>query len=257
MRLYKYVNGYWYISTGRGHSKSLKTKDKAIAHRVFHQLKKEYLAGKIIELDKGKTTPLNQFKDDYIKHRESTKAKETARIDKIAMQKFIDHIGGQRKISMITRSDIDKFHTDMLRMGTKAVTLNVYMRHLKSAFACAQEWELIKMNPYKTVKQIMTDSEYTRFLTQEEISKLLSVIDDPDYRLFVIFAILTGCRSGELLRLKWADVKDTHIIIRKTKTHSPRTVPIAPQLKEIIDDIDSNSKAGLVFPRWKTTWTVS
>jgi len=168
---------------------------------------------------------------------------------------MIDHMGSNKVISMITRNDIDKFHRDILRLGTKATTLNVYMRHLKSAFVCAQEWGYIKINPYRTVKQIVTDTEYTRFLTQEEINKLLSVIDDIDFKRFVIFAILTGCRSGELLRLQWADVKDTHIIIRKTKTHTPRTVPIVEQLKTIIDEMRQPS--GLVFPRWKTIWTVS
>jgi integrase len=50
---------------------------------------------------------------------------------------------------------------------------------------------------------------------------------DPDYlRDIVECAILTGMRKGEILSLRWDQIRDGFIYLRETKTNEPRQIPI-------------------------------
>jgi len=52
----------------------------------------------------------------------------------------------------------------------------------------------------------------------------------PSLHLLVLLAISTGARRGELIRLRWDDVKLSpprpEIYVRKTKNGDPRFLPI-------------------------------
>jgi integrase len=59
----------------------------------------------------------------------------------------------------------------------------------------------------------------------------------------ITFLILTGCRKGEVLNLKWADVdfRTGNILIKETKTDRDRHIPISKPLKLLLDNIDKIS----------------
>jgi integrase len=87
-----------------------------------------------------------------------------------------------------------------------------------------------------------------RYLTVEEEAKLLDAIEIDDYRYLAEFMIDTGCRPSEVMTttavvakpFEWADVstsKDgrTLITLWKTKTNTPRTVPLTQRAYEALD----------------------
>jgi integrase len=49
-----------------------------------------------------------------------------------------------------------------------------------------------------------------RYLTREDVDRLLAKITTPHVRLFVILAITTGARMGAILELKWGQVDFRH-----------------------------------------------
>jgi hypothetical protein len=65
-RLETRANGYYYIYFDRLHQKSLKTRDKNEATRLFNQEKDLIRNGKIIELDKSKYIKVSEFKVEYL-----------------------------------------------------------------------------------------------------------------------------------------------------------------------------------------------
>lgn len=84
----------------------------------------------------------------------------------------------------------------------------------------ADEWRKVK--PYPGV-----DVPKVRYLTEKECTRLMNACD-PDFRLLVQAALLTGCRYGELIRL---EVGDYHadagsIHVRQAKGGKPRFVPL-------------------------------
>ena len=61
---------------------------------------------------------------------------------------------------------------------------------------------------------------------------------DPDYlRDIVECAILTGMRKGEILSMRWDQIRDGFIYLRETKTNEPRQIPINETLDEVLKRI--------------------
>ena len=69
-----------------------------------------------------------------------------------------------------------------------------------------------------------------RYLSEAERKALLAETKkDPKLHLFVLTALSTACRAGELQTLQWADVdiKEGRLLFRKTKNAHPRTAWIS------------------------------
>ena len=81
---------------------------------------------------------------------------------------------------------------------------------LRSEISTAWEWGvdylgLPEANPAKRIKKFSHDAKPRALPTKEEALALIKNNQGQD-RLFVIFAIHTGARKGEMLRLSWSDV---------------------------------------------------
>lgn len=57
--------------------------------------------------------------------------------------------------------------------------------------------------------------------------------------------LLTGCRKGELLTLRWSDYREGHLFLRDSKT-GPRTVWLSEPARRILDSLERRSR--WVFP---------
>ena len=101
-----------------------------------------------------------------------------------------------------------------------------------------------------------------RFLTTDEVSRLLRALDEPG-RTLVLMAVLTGMRIGELLALRWKNVDFERKIIRVCEAVSeghnstPKTqggnrdIPFGPSLEQALRNhlgCRGTSDDSLVFP---------
>jgi integrase len=90
-------------------------------------------------------------------------------------------------------------------------TVNRYMAYLSVVFTKAyKEWEWMSENPMLKVEKCKEAKGRTRFLSEEEQKNLLNACKEsttPLLYLLVILALSTGARYGELLNLKWENVK--------------------------------------------------
>jgi integrase len=78
-----------------------------------------------------------------------------------------------------------------------------------------------------------------RFLTKEEINRLLEVIDREDIYLYTVILLNTGLRRAEFVNLRWEDVNLEAGILRvvnrdgfTTKNYRNRTIPLSPKTVE-------------------------
>ena len=60
-------------------------------------------------------------------------------------------------------------------------------------------------------------------MEKEELSKLISYIEDEQYRFIIQFLALSGLRIGELIPLTYDDVDMANKTIRINKTFNPET----------------------------------
>lgn len=135
---------------------------------------------------------------------------------------------GKLQLNQITRFAIEKLKSELQQTTTRRRTVyapssvNRLLHTLSKLMTLAHEDELIKTNPVRLVKKLPEDNERTRYLTTEEETKLLEVLDDEEFdqiRPIVLIALNTGIRLGGLLKLEWRDVNFTSktICVRHNK----------------------------------------
>lgn len=109
----------------------------------------------------------------------------------------------------------------------KPATVNRYLANLSHVFTVARrEWHWVNHNPVEDVSRFQ-EGERIRWLSDEERQALLAETSkDPVLHTFVLLALATGCRAGELQKLEWRDVdlQAGRLLFRKTKNRKARAV---------------------------------
>ena len=133
MRLFQRENGIWYVEFGRGKKKSLRTRNKAEAVRLFNKLKREYLAGRLIILKQGQKILLSEFIPEYLDWCENNRSYETFKKARFTLNDFKDVIGNLY-LTSLRKKHLDDYVSHLLARGLTKTSVNVYIRTLKSAF---------------------------------------------------------------------------------------------------------------------------
>ena len=119
---------------------------------------------------------------------------------------------GKRQVADITRADVAALHHEMHPVpGHANRTLGVLSRML----TLAEVWEMRAegVNPCRFVKKY-PERRRERFLSDDEYRRLGAALRDAEREGFaspaaiaaIRLLMLTGCRSGEILSLRWEDV---------------------------------------------------
>jgi integrase len=122
----------------------------------------------------------------------------------------------------------------------------------------------VRYSPVHGIKLNVKSEKVPDILTIDEIKKFLyeaKRLDHPWYPIWA-FALLTGMRSGELYALEWNDIDLENNLIRVSKSHNNRlniikstkagywrTVPISPELRNLIL-ILKQKNSNYVLPRF-------
>lgn len=121
---------------------------------------------------------------------------------------------------------------DDMRAEYEAATINRSLASLKKALALAWEKNLTPVNYGATVKFLPTHNKREMFLSIEQVRTLADGCSEK-MRAAVWIALLTGCRRGEILKMRPEDVGRNTITIHagNTKTLRTRVIPIVPALR--------------------------
>ncbi len=250
MKLFRRKNGYWYIRFERGKEKSLRTKDKRLAERLFREIQKEALKGRLVLLEKRERISLKEFFKEYLAWSEQNKSLETVKKEKWIFKGFLDYCG-DKPLRAIRSKDVELFLAFLRAKGRKPSGINIDYRHLKAAFNKARDWGYIKENPFTRVKPLKVPHQPPKFLKKEEVEKLFTLVKqrEPEFYHYIRFLLETGCRRNEILYLRWEDVDLKAGRIRiKGKGSKVRFIPIHSSLRELLMDIGPKNK-GKIF-KW-------
>lgn len=164
-------------------------------------------------------------------------------------------LGKETLISEISLSMIDKFIESQKEKGLKNSSINQKLLVISSILTTAFEREIISKKI--KVKLLKEDSARIRFLSFQEEKSMGDEIYKINTVAYDIFQILiyTGFRLSELWELKISDIDFEHNILSlwKTKTNKPRSIPIVPKIKGILEKyISIARKAGKeeLFSNW-------
>ena len=122
-------------------------------------------------------------------------------------------------------------------------TINRYIAVLSSTLGYAvKKLRWITENPCKTLSRLKESAGRDRILNDDEITRLLDACKQSKSSLLypiVLFALTTGARRGEILKLEWRhiDLKKGIAFLTETKNGRPRSValsdPVIAELKAL------------------------
>lgn len=104
--------------------------------------------------------------------------------------------------------------------------------------------ELIEKDVSGLLEPVKHRKKVGKALTQEEQDNFLKAIVGHKAEIFFKFCLFSGCRRSEALSVRWRDIDFTAetIKIRGTKTEgSLRTIPLFPDLKELLEGMEKKS----------------
>jgi len=244
-KIRKRVNSYqidYFDPTGKRVRKSFKKRKDAEAE--LGKRVSLIAEGRYLDVKKDYTTTLGEL---LAKYRENYRHQRSFYSSKAyCLEVFKEYFGEETKLANIRYVDLETYRNHLREKLTKKGTLrtqgtiNREMSNLRHIFSKAFEWEMIEQNPFAKGKSltIKDSTKRLRYLTEEEITRLLDKCVN-DYTRDIVTVILnTGMRRGEVLSLKWEQVsKDGFIYLDKTKTDESREIPINDDLAESLRDI--------------------
>jgi integrase len=162
----------------------------------------------------------------------------------------------------ITSSAVEAFAAKRLEAGANPQTVNRELGVLRHLVKRAMRWEHLTRDPVGTWPfSKETSFGRTRFLTLDEIDRLLAACEDsrsPYLRSFVLVAINTGMRRGEILKLtrRSIDWQNSIATLESTKNGDNRHVPLNSAAVEALRSLPARLDGGPLFP-FKDDSTVS
>ncbi len=133
---------------------------------------------------------------------------------------------GRHRVTEVTRADVAKLHHDQRHIPYEA---NRCLEVVSKMFTLAEMWGLRPdgTNPRKHIKKY-PEEKRERFLSQAEMRRVGEVLRDmeaegvelPSAIAAVRLLMLTGCRLGEIINLKWehVDLTDRALRLPDSKT---------------------------------------
>jgi len=249
MRLFKRGDTY-YVEISRGKKRSLKTGDEKTAKAIFREMEKEYLKGRLIQLDTTRRMTIGDFSVFYQEHRPGV-SKWTLKKDALSLKLLQDALGNIQ-LHTLTTAKIDNFKSICLARGAKPPSINSYLRHIKSALTYALDDGLIDKKP--KIKMVPEDKQSIaeRIISAKDIKTILTAAheDDPDFGRYLTLLLWTGARRREILNLHWqdCDFDKKSALLTKTKGKRNRRVPLLPQVIEALEPVKKD--IGRIFPTW-------
>ena len=149
---------------------------------------------------------------------------------------------GSIKIDLLSNQHINQFTKDRLKIVKEGTVRSEVMLIKQIIKVATEHWGMSFINnpmrglvipkPHKPRKRRISKEEY------DAIMKSALSQNNKYIPLIIEFAIETGMRRSEILKLKWIDFKDGLAYLKDTKNGDERTIPLTKKAKSILDNME-------------------
>ena len=146
---------------------------------------------------------------------------------------------GKLRVARVTSSTLAKFikYCQAQEPAPAAGTINGHLAALRRAFTLGYHATPPKVARVPKFPMLRLNNARQGFFEMEEYEALYRELP-PELRPILCAGFFTGCRRGEIMALRWTQVDLERAQIRlergTTKNDEPRTIPLVPQLLEVL-----------------------
>ena len=170
-------------------------------------------------------------------------------------QRFTDYLLkplGKKKLTESDRASIRDVIEDARKAKKSAGTQRQIRGLISTILGRAVEWDRLKFNPVVGVKVVGGVVKRDRFLLTDELPRFFQALkDEPSVvmRDFILMAVLTGARRGNLIEMHWDDIDLINATWRidRTKNDEPQIVTLSNQALHLLKSRQAETKNGYVF----------
>jgi len=211
----------------------------------------------------GRPTKLNldEFKNIIIGIRKGYVATQNWKRNELALNNFIEILGGLSLISDLSNEAIEYFKAKRLEMGKTKAGINKDLVNIRTCLNAAAEREIIKKSEVPKIRKFRIDKTLPEILTVNELLEIEKKLSGHALLAFQIIKY-TGARRGEICRqtgetaggILWSNIdfeNDTIRLLGKNKRE--RIIPLHPELKAILWPIRG---VGKIIPYTATTLSI-
>lgn len=208
---------------------------------------------------KANNDTFESFLDEWIEAKRLSVAESSLHTYKQAIDSYIRPNLGKHLLTRVSADDIQKVYTKLRGDGLHPVTIRYVHNLLSMIFKLAVKRKKLMGSPMAGVEipkeqtQAGADEEIEeRAMTPDQVARFLAAAQGNRFENLFKLAFHIGCRPGELLALKWADLdaaartlrinqaivwrKAGDWYLKKPKTKlSRRTLPLTETLIEILN----------------------
>jgi integrase len=193
----------------------------------------------------GQKATVAELLDDWLSQRRAVGRSPTTLHDYAASAGRIKASAiGTKTVARLTTRDIDVVYSSWRVEGMTPATVLHHHRVLRAALNQAERWGWISRNPAKAATVASSRPPELQVPTTDHAQALVTKAastGSPDLAPILVFAMLTGCRRGEICGLQWGDIDWTtqRMTVRRsvwqvrrswgikgTKTHQVRRIAL-------------------------------
>lgn len=247
MRVYQ-RNRVWYIDysfNGRRVRKAVGT-SKKMAELALKEIELKIVKGKFLRITEPKKIVFDELCDEYLKFSKANKAPQSYRRDQVNVKNLLKSFSG-KLVSEISAYELERYKNSRVKEVTPA-SVNRELSCIKHMFNKAVQWGYLHENQLHSVAKFKEPAGRVRYLTEQEIEKLLSCCAK-HLKPIVITALNTGLRKSEILNLKWSDIdlKNRVVKITMTKNNELKIIPMNDLLYSELISIEPGIDNQYVF----------
>ena len=230
--IYQHTDGrgmYSIMHNGQRQTKLLGTRDRAEALKKYKLVRNNFL-GKI---DRGyfdsstqATVKLQELLDDYLKHIKQNQYKSASVVEMVINKIRQAPEFANRKVASLETSDFKRYRDRMTSQGSSHSTVNNHFALVRAALNLERKQTPSRVVNVPHIPIISVKNARQGFLDYADHYTVLEHLPASLKALFVL-AFHSGCRLGELLKMRWQDVDWSNRIVRlpDSKNGKPRNLP--------------------------------
>jgi integrase len=203
--------------------------------------------------EESKAITFAQLYEKYTQWHKTRTAEKTWKYATIIYRCYFKKSLADKPIDTITLDDLQQIINKALEAGKQPATAKYVKATIRQMFNFAKNNELyLKDNIAVKIHIPAFDNCRTRFLTMEEVQKILSTLKSKSKQIYnmALFSILSGTRAGEIINLCWENVNFNtgFITLVDTKNkNKTRHIPMVKKVVELFKNLHEENARGPVF----------